>query len=352
MKKKMYKNLENVAQKFTALMIERIKQIDQDWTKPWFPVKRKNFYPRSLSGRRYSGGNTIMLLIHLIFNPYRTPVFLTYKQAEELGLRVSKGAFPVYHFTYIYLHRVTRDKISEKEYRQLSKAEQDEYGKCPIAKYYNVFNLGQTDYADKYPAQWEELVNHYSEKVQLNEGEMFTCSFLDNIFEHQKWVCPIEFMLSNRAFYSPSKDTICIPLKQQFKKGEEFYTTTLHEMAHSTGSEKRPKRKFGESFSSEYAREELIAELSSALMGYFLGIETTIRQDHAAYLKHWIGQLNAEPDFLLDVLSDTVKAVNYMMEQMGYEQPEEIGIVTHADNTLKVREATHTAHEEVVMVFD
>ena len=119
MKKKMYKNLENVAQKFTALMIERIKQIDSDWNKPWFPVKRKNFYPRNLSGRRYSGGNTIMLLIHLIFNPYRTPVFLTYKQAEELGLKVSKGAFPVYHFTYIFLNRVTRDKISEKEYRQL-----------------------------------------------------------------------------------------------------------------------------------------------------------------------------------------------------------------------------------------
>ncbi len=351
MKKKMYKNLENVAQKFTALMIERIRQIDNDWTKPWFPVKRKNFYPRNLSGRRYSGGNTIMLLIYLIFNPYRTPVFLTYRQAEELGLKVSKGAFPVYHFTYIYLHRVTRDKISEKEYRQLSKVEQDEYGKYPIAKYYNVFNLDQTDYAEKYPQQWEELLNHYSEKVQLNEGEMFTHPFLDDIFENQKWVCPIEFLLSNRAFYSPPKDTICIPLKQQFKNGEEFYTTSMHEMAHSTGAETRLKRKFGVSFSPEYAKEELIAELSSALMGYFMGIEATIREDHAAYLKHWIGQLDAEPDFLLDVLSDTVKAVNYMMEQMGYELPEEISITTNAGNPEKVKEIIQSKEEEV-MVFD
>lgn len=351
--KKKYKNLENVAEKFTQLMIERIKEIDKDWTKPWFPVKRKNFYPRNISGRRYSGGNTIMLLFHLIFHPYRTPVFLTYKQAGELGLSVSKGAFPVYHFTHLYFHRITREKISDKQYRQLSPKEQDEYLTYPIAKYYNVFNLDLTDYAEKYPEQWEELLNHYSEKVQLNEGEMFSFPFLDAVFDNHKWVCPIEFSISNRAYYSPGEDRISVPLKQQFRNGEEFYTTALHEMAHSTGSEKRLKRKFGESLTPEYAKEELIAELSSALTGYFMGIETSIREDHAAYLKYWMGQLGSEPDFLLDVLSDTVKAVNYMMNQMEYELPEELSITATEDSTPKEKvNITVVEDKEEVMIFD
>lgn len=348
--KKKYKNLESVAQKFTELMIERIKEIDKDWSKPWFPIKRKNFYPRNISGRRYSGGNTIMLLMHMIFQPFRTPVFLTYKRAMALGLKVWKGAFPVYHFTYLYFHRETKEKISEREYKQLSRNEQDEYLRYPFATYYNVFNLDLTDYAEKYPQQWEELLNHYSEKVQLNEGDMFTHPFLDAVFDNQKWACPINFSISNRAFYRMGEDKIYLPLKQQFKNGEEFYTTALHEMAHSTGEETRLNRKFGERFSGEYAREELIAELSSALTGYFMGIETNIREDHAAYLKHWIKQLGAEPGFLLDVLGDTVKAVNYMISETGYELPAETGVTIKADDTVKVRQPVE--NKEEVMVFD
>ena len=293
-----------------------------------------------------------MLLFHLIFNPYRTPVFLTYKQAEELGLRVFKGAFPVYHFSYLYFHRETREKISEKEYKKLSRNEQDQYLVYPIAKYYNVFNLDQTDYAEKYPQQWEELLDHYSEKLELNEGEMFTHPFLDDIFDNQKWVCPIALCLSDRAFYRVPEDKIYIPLKQQFKNGEEFYTTTLHEMAHSTGSEDRLKRKLGVSNTVEYAKEELIAELTSALMGYFMGIETTIREDHAAYLKYWIGQLDAEPDFLFDVLSDTVKAVNYMISETGFELPAEIGVTADVNNSNSTEIQQPTESKEEVTVFD
>lgn len=348
--KKKYKNLENVAKKFTELMIEKMKQIENDWTKPWFPVKRKNFYPRNLSGRRYSGGNTIMLLFYMMFHPFRTPVFLTYKQATELGLKVSKGAFPVYHFTYLYFHRETREKISEKEYKKLSAIQQDEYLRYPIATYYNVFNLDLTDYAAKYPQQWEELIIHYSEKVELNEGEMFICPFLDDIFDNQKWVCPIQFELSNRAYYSPSLDKICSPVKQQFKNGEAFYTTALHEMSHSTGSENRINRKFRISNSQEYAKEELVAELSSALIAYFMGIEASIREDHAAYLRHWIGQLDAEPDFLLDVLSDIVKAVNYIMSETGFELTAEIGATINTNNSVNIEEPAESIEE--VMVFD
>lgn len=325
--KRKYKGLEKVAQKFTALMIERIKEISDDWEKPWIPVRKKNFYPRNISGRRYSGGNTIMLLLHMLFHPYRTPVFLTYNQATELGLEVKPGAFPVYHFTCLYLHRDSREKISEKEYNKLEEIEQDQYIKFPAAKYYNVFNLDLTDYDKKYPEEWNKLLDHYQEKVKLNEGQMFDFPLLDDVFENQKWVCPIEFRISGRAYYSLTEDGVCMPLKRQFQSGEKFYSTALHEMSHSTGHKTRLNRKMGQS-APEYAREELIAELSSALSGYFMGIETSVRQENAAYLKYWIGQLDAEPDFLMDVLGDVVKVVNYTLEKTGFELPEEVNITS------------------------
>jgi len=350
--KKKYKGIEKAAQKFTELMMQRIQEISNDWNKPWIPVKRKNFYPRNISGRRYSGGNTIMLLIHMIFCPFRTPVFLTYNQAIELGLKVREGAFPVYHFTYMYLHRDSKEKISEKQYHELSPIEQDQYLKYPIARYYNVFNLDLTDYEEKYPEQWAKLIDHYQEKVKLNEGEMFSFPLLDHMIDYQSWDCPVKLQVQSRAYYSLTHDEICLPVKQQFKDGEVFYGTLLHEMSHSTGHETRLKRKMGQD-TPEYAKEELIAELSSALLGYFMGIETNIREENAAYLKSWLNELDAEADFLMDVLSDVVKVVNYTIGRLGFELPEEINITATAKETKpKVQIHIPAMETEMLQVVD
>ncbi len=324
--KKKYKGIEKAAQKFTELMIQRIREISDDWTKPWIPVRRKNFYPRNLSGRRYSGGNTLMLLFYMMFHPYRTPVFLTFNQAKELGLKVKEGAFPVYHFTYMYIHRDTGERIYEKQYDELPGHEQGNYLKYPIAKYYNVFNLDLTDYEEKYPEEWKELLSHYQEEVKFNEGEMFSYPLLDNMIENRDWVCPIKLQVSDRAYYSLTDDEICLPLKKQFLSGEGFYGTMLHEMTHSIGIETRLNRKMGKRDTPGYAREELVAELSSALLGYYMGLGTGIKEENASYLKYWVGQLDAEPDFLMDVLGDVVKAVNFIMDKIGFSLPEETNI--------------------------
>ena len=351
--KKKYKGIEKAAVKFTELMIQRIKEISNDWTKPWIPVRRKNFYPRNISGRRYSGGNTIMILIHMIFHPFRTPVFLTYNQAMELGLKVCEGAFPIYHFNYMYLHRNTKEKINEKEYTKLSGFEKEQYARFSIARYYNVFNLDLTDYEEKYPEDWVKLIAHYQEEVKFNEGEMSGFPLLDNMIEDQSWDCPITLQIQNRAFYNLTDDYISLPVKRQFTTGEAFYGTLLHEMSHSTGHEGRLKRKIGEQFTPGYAREELIAELSSALLGYFMGIEMNISRENAAYLKHWIGELNSEADFLMDVLSDVVKIVNYTMDRIGFALPDEICITQPAKENRKEKElinATVVETEEVTII--
>lgn len=352
--KKKYKGIEKAAQKFTTLMILRIKEISNDWTKPWIPVRKKNFYPRNISGRRYSGGNTIMLLIHMIFHPFRTPVFLTFNQAMELGLNVKSGSFPVYHFNYMYLHRDTRERISEKEYNNLPDFEQDDYAKYPIAKYYNVFNLDLTDYEEKYPEDWAKLLKHYQEKVKLNEGEMFGFPLLDTLIEEQSWDCPINLQIQNRAYYNLTDDNICLPVKRQFSSGETFYGTLLHEMSHSTGHEKRLNRKMGLRDTPGYAREELVAELSSALLGYFMEIETNISLENATYLKYWIKKLDAEADFLMDVLGDVVKVVNYTMEKTGFELPEEVNTtaVSTTGKMPKVQNAPPVIKTEELLVVD
>ena len=325
--KKKYKNLEKVALKFTQIMIRRVQEINDDWEKPWFPVVRKNFFPQNITGRRYSGGNIIMLLFYMMFTDFKTPVFLTFRQAKERDIHIRKGvsSFPVYYFTYVYCNSNTKERISEAEYEKLPEWEQNDYYILPMAKYFDVFNLDQTNFAEKYPGQWEELLNGFEERVKLNTDEnIFSFPLLDDVFREKTWVCPIELTKSNRAYYSPSQDRIVLPLKEQFKIGQAFYSTALHEMTHSTGSQERLKRiKSGSSKGSDdYAREELVAELSAALSGYYMGIETYPDKENAAYLKYWISQLNEEPDYLLDVLGDVVRAVSYILEKIGFVIPD------------------------------
>ena len=88
-------------------------------------------------------------------------------------------------------------------------------------------------------------------------------------------------------------------------------------MAHSTGNPQRLNRTFGSFFGDEtYAREELVAELTSALCGAFFGIATTPQDNNAAYLKHWLTKLKQEPAFLIDILGDVNKAAKMITERV------------------------------------
>lgn len=104
----------------------------------------------------------------------------------------------------------------------------------------------------------------------LNQGDDFSFPAMDKIIKENGWICPIKPVYGDNAYYSISKNEIVIPEKRQFKDGESFYTNLGHEMAHSTGSENHLGRLKPASFgSAEYAREELVAELSAALVAQF-----------------------------------------------------------------------------------
>ena len=316
------KRLEKTAEKFTNLMIGRITEVGKDWTKPWLAVKHKDYLPCNITGRFYSGGNTLMLLIYSMYYDFRTPVFLTFLQANNLGIHIKKGAqsFPVYHIAWMYYNPQLQERISIEKYEELPATEKVKYYMIMTPKCYDVFNLDQTDYNEKYPEEWASLLLKHQVSVQSEDRDNFNNSLLDTVITDQSWVCPIQARLSNRAYYSPSEDKIVLPYKTQFPDKRAFYGTALHEMTHSTGHEDRLKRikKGASKGTDDYAKEELVAELSAALMGFYLGIETTIREDHASYLKSWLEALHKDNSFLMDVLTDVIQAVKYMCIQMKF----------------------------------
>ncbi|PWL58075.1 MAG: hypothetical protein DBY35_14505 [Bacteroidales bacterium] len=137
------------------------------------------------------------------------------------------------------------------------------------------------------------------------------------------WICPIKPENQDRAYYSVSKDHIVVPTKEQFVDGESFYGTLLHEMTHSTGAESRLGRLKACTFGDkDYAREELVAELGSALICQQNGIQKHVKGDSAAYLKSWLTELEESPDFIRTVMSDVKKAtavINYRMQDVSQQ---------------------------------
>lgn len=93
-------------------------------------------------------------------------------------------------------------------------------------------------------------------------------------------------------------------------------------VTHSTGHPDRLGRLKESSYGdADYAREELVAELTAALCGALLGFATTPREENAAYLKGWLEELNREPTYLFDILTDVNRAVRMISETLEGAEP-------------------------------
>ena len=167
------------------------------------------------------------------------------------------------------------------------------------ATLYNVFNLDQSNIKEARPEMYAKLVEQNTLKKPELNGEAFSFEPMNRMIRDNRWICPIKLEHQDNAFYSISKNQITLPEKSQFIDGESFYGTAFHEMTHSTGAEDvlnrlKPSGGFG---SAEYAREELVAELGSALIAQRYGISKHLKEDSAAYLKSWLSSLKESPDW-------------------------------------------------------
>ena len=317
---------ERVVSQFTDLMIQTIEGLQQGWRKTWISTEASG-RPLSMAGRSYSYMNEFFLYMHCEMMHYRYPVYVTVNRANALGAHINKGekGAPVL-FWKLDIKDASGRRIDNADYDRMSREQQNACEVHPVLKYYIVFNIDQTNLREVQPEKVQKLIDeNYSVPELKGIDGMYANPALDDMIECQSWVCPISCKQQGSAFYSRQDDSITLPEKQQFNlggteddifiSGQEFYSTMLHEMTHSTGSPERLNRKKGDAFGDEaYAREELVAELTAALMGHQLGFNTRIQENNAAYLSSWLKSLKENPKFLVSLLADVNKAAQ-MIEQ-------------------------------------
>ena len=152
---------------------------------------------------------------------------------------------------------------------------------------------------------------------RVENGEHFSFGPVDAMIKDNLWICPIKPTHQNEAYYSITKNEIVVPEKEQFRDGESFYGTLFHEMVHSTGAEGVLDRLQPTSFGSkEYAREELVAELGSALVAQRYGMTKHIKEDSCAYLKGWLDELKESPQFIKTTLLDVKRASSIVTQKV------------------------------------
>ena len=227
----MNKNLiEKIAPQLTELMIKKMETLTGEWRKPWI-ADLAHGLPRNLRGTHYRGGNILMLLFLSEIAGYRTPLFMTFKQAKEEGLNILKGSgsFPVFFWKLYIRHKETRKKIELAEYYRLPQEQRRQYDVLPVMRYYPVFNIDQTDMQEQQPERYTTLTTPTGPK-DYSDG--LTCEVLDRMQTEQSWGCPILQKSGDAAFYSPCDDRIVLPRQEQFHDLEAFYSTMLHEMSY------------------------------------------------------------------------------------------------------------------------
>ena len=310
---------------------ERIKACNEDWQKPWLDARVR---PMNISFRSYRGINRSLLT--MVFDnqtKWNVPAFITFNKLRELNIRLEQGSqgIPIVYANTIYskMDNGQPIKLSSEAYMLLDKEEQREYKKQTLLRYSYVFSVDDTNLAEKMPDLYAELLRDQIDTP--NERVDTTVEPLENILAEGtytdgfdiletkggKWICPIYERLSDKAFYRPSKHEIVVPLRNQFPQMEAFYGTLLHEMAHSTIKQlPRPIGNFGD---ADYAREELVAEFTSAIVASEYGLNKCLEKQNIPYLKGWLQASRKEPDFLMSVVEDVDKISRFMINHISKE---------------------------------
>uniref|UniRef100_UPI004028EC60 zincin-like metallopeptidase domain-containing protein n=1 Tax=Prevotella sp. TaxID=59823 RepID=UPI004028EC60 len=339
---------------FADMMIERIQSLSgkDGWKKPWFTEGALQ-WPKNLNGREYNGMNAMMLLLHCEKEGYKIPRFCTFdriqqfnktgKKDEEQKPRVSvlKGehSFPVMLTTFTVVNKETKEHIKWEDYKLLSQEEREKYNVYPKLQTYHVFNVAQTNLKEVRPEFWEKLEQEYS-MPKVEKDEQFAFEPVDRMIADNRWICPIKPMFGDSAYFSISKNEIVMPEKRQFKDGESFYSNLFHEMGHSTGAEGQLDRIKPATFgSAEYAREELVAELTAALTAQRYGMTKHLKGDSAAYLKSWLDSLKESPQFIKTTLLDVKKATSMLTQHIDK-------IAMEIDQEKKAEQKENVGNEE------
>ena len=280
----------------TNRIIEKLEQGELTWRKTWSSYGLARNY---VSGKAYRGIN--MLLMNL-FSPHAIPYYLTFKQAQDLGGNVKKGAKAqqVFYFNVIF-----KDADDRTVTREVAETLGDDVKVMKFLKYYNIFNVEDI-----------EGVEFQIDDLQLLPNEKITrCDHVLN-----SYLSPPQYVQKDRsgAYYSSKEDTINVPPIEQFESAEAYYATLFHEAIHSTGHPSRLNREgvaqFDRFGSERYSLEELIAELGASFLCGLTGIDREpVVENTAAYIQGWLKKLKDDKQFIFKAAAEAQKAVDYIV---------------------------------------
>lgn len=276
----------------TARIITELEAGRLPWVQPWGRAGAINpSLPRNaLTARPYSGVNVLILWGAVIEHGWPSQSWLTFRQALEAGGCVRKGERGL---TVVYADRFTPEAEKERASR-----EGGDPKAVPFLKRFTVFNVAQCEglraglAADPAPLPEREIVP-VAEEVIAASG--------------------VEFRIGgDMAFYAPDPDVVQVPPQPAFFEQVNYYRTCLHELTHATGHAKRLGRDLRNEFGSkDYAREELVAEMGSALLCAALGITPTVR--HADYIGAWLSVLREDNRAIFRAASAASKAADWLL---------------------------------------
>lgn len=258
----------DVYARVTARIVEDLERGVRPWTKPWNAEHAAGRITRPLraNGQPYRGMNVLLLWSSASDQGFSAPIWMTFNQAKDLGGSVragSKGTPVVY-----------ADKFTKSEEREDGTEEEKEVF---FLKQYTVFNAEQVA---SLPDEFYALAAPSLDPVRKIERAEAFCRNTRADVRHG----------GNSAHYSQSEDRVQMPPFEAFRDAEGYYATLLHELAHWTKHEARLGRDLGRKrFGDEgYAREELVAEIAASFLCADMGLEPEVREDHAAYVGHWL----------------------------------------------------------------
>lgn len=283
----------DVYDKVTAAIVAELEKGVRPWMKPWDAAHAAGPVSKPLrhNGQPYNGINILMLWAACMEKGYSAPIWMTFRQARELGAHVRKGEKGA---LVVYANTITRTEEN-------TQTGEDEERTIPFMKGYTVFNVEQID----------GLPAHYTAKKtpRLNPDERIA---------HAE-----EFFAStgadirsggDRAFYAPSPDFVQMPDFKAFKNAGAYYATLAHELTHWTKHDKRLARDFGgKKWGDEaYAMEELVAELGAAFLCADLELTPQIRDDHAPYIEGWLKAMKSDKRAIFTAAAHAQRAADFI----------------------------------------
>ena len=265
----------------TDRIIEQLEKGIIPWEKPWTGIQGGAV--SGATGKAYSLLNQMLL--------GKPGEYYTYNQVMAKGGHVRKD-----EKAQIIVF-----------WKQVKTIEQDEAGQqiekiVPMLKYFSVFHIDQCVGIEAQQRQTAEITHPAADKIIADY-----CQRESLAIHHQR---------GDEAYYSPSRDCVVLPLREQFTAIAEYYSTAYHELTHSTGHSRRLNRlkataHFG---STEYSKEELVAEIGAAALLNYTGIETKKSlRNNAAYIQSWLAALRNDKRMIVQASGAASKAVDLII---------------------------------------